>query len=409
VDLLPHKDLLFNRLTRNSYDLIFLEDEKEKLGSIKAMDPRVEVFLFGNSDLDVIEALQAGASACFSKPIEPEKFIEAVNRISELIGIRKETADLERSLKTKYTFSGVVGKNPQMLELFHYIRNIAPYYRTVLISGETGTGKEAVAKALHTTSPGAKLPFLVCNCGALVENLLESELFGHLKGSYTGAVADKTGLFEAAGEGTLLLDEIGELPLSFQPHLLRVLENGEFRRLGSTQTLRAKCRVIALTNRNLETEVKKGNFREDLFFRLTRLTIQVPPLQERMDEIPLLCQHLLARFNQRTGKIIYGISRPAMALLLRYNWPGNVRELENVLEQSAILTRDPFIHPQDIPGYLKKSREQEHPPLMSLDHMEKSYIEKTLQYCQGNQTKAAGILKISRRALSRKIQKFHLH
>ncbi len=294
-----------------------------------------------------------------------------------------------------------------MLEIFSLIRRIAPYYKTVLISGETGTGKEVIANALHASSPWAKHPFLTCNCGGLVENLIESELFGHQKGAFTGADRDKAGLFEAAGEGTLVLDEIGELPLSFQSHLLRVLQNGEFRRVGSHQTSKARCRIIAATNRDLEQEVKEGRFREDLFFRITPLIIKVPPLRDRKDDIPLLYRVILDKFVRRTGKKVYGVSRPAQTVLMSYDWPGNVRDLENVLEQAGMLTAESFISIDDIPKHLKITT-KETPMPMSLAGVEIKHIETTLRQFAGNRSKAATALQISRRALLRKIEKFGL-
>jgi transcriptional regulator with PAS, ATPase and Fis domain len=295
-----------------------------------------------------------------------------------------------------------------MLDIFSLIRRIAPYYRTVLISGETGTGKEVIAKALHVSSPWARHPFIVCNCGGLVEGLIESELFGHLKGSFTGAVKDKTGLFEAAGEGTIFLDEIGELPLSFQTHLLRVLQDGEFRRVGSLTPSKARCRVIAATHKNLEIEVKDGRFREDLYFRVTPLIIKVPPLRERKDDLPLLCRFILDRFNKTTGKKVYGISRPAQSILMTHNWPGNIRELQNVLEQAGILTAESFIRHSDLPGYLMELPPGAPPIPMTLNEIEKRHIKMVLQLYNGNRSRSAEILGISRRALIRKIQKFEV-
>jgi DNA-binding NtrC family response regulator len=238
-----------------------------------------------------------------------------------------------------------------------------------------------------------------------VEALVESELFGHTKGSFTGATADKIGLFEAAGEGSIFLDEIGELPLSMQPRLLRVLQSGEFRRLGSNKLLKAQCKVITATNKDLSHEVKSGRFREDLYYRLTPLTIHMPSLRERKDEIPLLCRFFLERFNERTGKKIHGISRPAQAALLSYEWPGNVRELENILEQATVITIETFIRLDDLPPHIRESQMKEVPEIMSLDEVLKKHIERVLKKCKGNRSRASKILGISRRALLRKIEK----
>ncbi|MBI3812195.1 MAG: sigma-54-dependent Fis family transcriptional regulator, partial [Nitrospirae bacterium] len=368
-------------------------------------DPRAEVILFGKGNENALEAVKQGAAAYFKIPVDIEGLQNVVNAIQEFVEIRKETGELEKRLTDKYNFCGIVSRNPLMLEIFSLIRRIAPYYKTVLIMGETGTGKEVIANALHASSPWSKHPFLVCNCGGLVENLIESELFGHQKGAFTGADRDKAGLFEAAGEGTLFLDEIGELPLSFQSHLLRVLQNGEFRRVGSHQISKARCRVIAATNRDLEQDVKAGRFREDLFFRISPLIIKVPALRDRKDDILLLYRALLEKFVRRTGKKIFGISRPVQSILMSYNWPGNVRELENVLEQGAMLTSESFISFDDLPGNLQ-IQQSEAPTPMSLADVEKRHIAMVLSQFAGNRTKAAIILRISRRALIRKIEKF---
>ncbi len=406
LDTLPEGESLPGYVAKNNYHLILLDGGVESIPSIKAADPRAEIILFKKGEEDFIEAVRHGASACFTVPVETERLREAVVRIQDMAEMRRETAELERLLSSKYTFAGIIGKNPQMLDIFSFIAHIAPYYRTVTIMGETGSGKEVIAKAIHALSPAAKNPFIVCNCGGFVEDLIESELFGHKKGSFTGAVTDKVGLFEAAGEGTIFLDEIGELPLSFQPHFLRVLENGEFKKVGSNQMSKARCRVIAATNRDLRTKVKEGRFREDLFFRLTRLTVEVPPLRDRKDDILLLSRHLLDRFNERSGKRIFGISRPAQSALMRHNWPGNVRELENVIEEAAILTTESFIRLQDLPSYIRESGNSESPLLMSLSEMEKRHIQTVLQQCGNNRTRAAEVLGISRRALLRRIEKF---
>lgn len=407
VDILPKDRTPMELLAQNSYHLILLEGEIDSVPILKAVDPRVEIIILSDQEGDALEAIKKGAAAYFTPPIEVERLKEAIQKIHDVVEMRRETAELEKLLADKYTFEGVVGRNPQVLEIFSLIRHIAPYYRTVLIAGETGTGKEVIAKALHHSSPWAKHPFLVCNCGALVEGLIESELFGHLKGSFTGAIKDKTGLFEAAGEGSLFLDEIGELPLSFQPHLLRVLQDGEFRRVGSHQPSRAKCRVIAATNKDLEIEVAKGRFREDLFFRITPFVIKVPPLRDRKDDLLLLCRFILDRFNKSRGKKISGISRPAQAVLLAHHWPGNVREVENVLEQAAVLTTESFIRLSDLPAYLRnRDSQKEAPAPQTLNDVEKRHIETVLQQYKGNRSKSAEALGISRRALLRKIQKF---
>ena len=409
VDTLHQSESVPDAIAKNNYELILYEGKMEILQSIKTLDPRSEVIFFGDNAVNAIEAIKIGASAYFSPPIEYERLKETIDTINDLFQVRKESAELEKLLSAKYTFQpGVIGKNPKMLDIFALIRRIAPYFRTITIMGETGTGKEVIGKALHSLSSAMKQPFIICNCAGLVESLVESELFGHIKGAFTGAITDKTGLFEDAGEGTIFLDEIGELPLSMQPRLLRVLQSGEFRRLGSNKLLKARCRVIAATNKDLTQEVGNGKFREDLYYRLTPLTIQMPPLRDRKDEIPLLCRFFLERFNERTGKKVFGISRPAQAALLTYGWPGNVRELENILEQAAVITTETFIRLEDLPVHLRDASVKEVTDSILLDEVVKRHIKNVLKQCNGNRSKAAEMLGISRRALSRKTEKHSL-
>ena len=409
VDTLRKNESLPDAIVKNNYELLLYEGEMEILQSIRTLDPRAEVIFFSDSDVDAIEAIKIGASAFFSPPIEFERLKETIDTINDLFQVRKDSAELEKLLSAKYTFlPGLIGKNPKMLDIFTLIRRIAPYFKTITIMGETGTGKEVIGKALHLLSPAATKPFIVCNCAGLVESLVESELFGHAKGSFTGAITDKIGLFEAAEEGAIFLDEIGELPLSMQPRLLRVLQSGEFRRVGSNKLLKAQCRVIAATNKDLAHEVKNGKFREDLYYRLTPLTINMPPLRDRKDEIPLLCRFFLERFNERTGKKVLGISRPAQAALLTYDWHGNVRELENILEQAAVMTTETFIRLEDLPIHLREIPAKQVADIMLLDEVVKKHIEQVLRQCNGNRSRASKIMGISRRALLRKIEKHSL-
>lgn len=407
VELIDNDDHLISLVEKGNYNLVMLEGDINLVPSIKASDPRVEVILFGEKQDVAIEAIRQGASAYLTFPPEEERLKELIEDIDDLFQARKESAELDKRLNGKYTFfSEIVGRNPKMLDIFAFIQHIAPHYKTVTITGETGTGKEILARALHNLGPGAEKPFIVCNCGGLVETLVESELFGHKKGAFTGAVSDKIGLFEAAEEGTIFLDEIAELPLSIQPRLLRVLQNGEFRPIGSSQTLKAKCRVIAATNKDLTEEVKKRRFREDLFYRLTPLTISIPPLRDRKDDIPLLCRFFLEKLNKKTGKNLLGLSRPVQTILLSYDWPGNVRELENVLEQASIIAKESFIRLTDLPPYLREIQEKKRSDIITLDEVIKSHIETILKRCDGNKSRAAKILGISRRALLRKIEKY---
>ncbi len=403
---LPPDEIDIRHIEQAGYNIILLEDGADALPALRAADPRVEIILFGESDKDALDAVGKGATAYFKTPPDLGLLAHTIEGIIEVCAVRRETAKLEKILQEKYTFKGVVAKNPLMLDIFTYMRRIAPHYRTVTITGETGTGKEVLARALHSLSPKAESPFVACNCGAFVEGLIESELFGHRKGAFTGAIADGTGFFEAAGDGTLLLDEIGLLPLSFQPHLLRVLQDGEFRRVGSSQPAKARCRVIAATNKDLAAEVRAGTFREDLFYRLNSLSIHLPPLRERKEDIPLLCRHLLDKFGRRTGKKIFGMSRPAQAAMISYDWPGNVRELESIIEQAAILATGSFIDVCVLPTALRESpRKGNHFLPVTLNYMVRKHLETVLINCSGNKTQAAKILGISRRALQRKLEK----
>jgi DNA-binding NtrC family response regulator len=407
VDILRENDPLLTVIARNSYDLILFKGEINLIPSIKTVDPRVEVILFRKGAEEVFESMKQGAYAHFSSPVDVGRLKETINSIDDMVALKKESAKLEMQLSTNYTFlSGVVGRNPKMLDIFNLLRRIAPYYKAITIMGETGTGKEVIAKALHSLSPGSKEPFVVCDCGALVETLVESELFGHKKGSFTGAIADNTGFFETVGDGTLFLDEIGELPLPSQASLLRVLQTGEFKRVGDQRVLKAKCRVISATNKDLQNEVKKGNFREDIYYRITQFTINIPPLRERKDDIPLMFRYFLERFSDGTGKKVLGISRPAQIILMSYDWPGNVRELENALERAAILTIESFIRVEDLPEYITKISHKQSHYSSSLDDAVKKHIEEALIRCKGNRSHASKILGISRRSLLRKIEKY---
>lgn len=399
------------QVAARAYDLVILEDGLEDgyegcIEAVKAVDPRVDVIVIGDREDAEIEAIKNGAAAYLTRPFGIEKLKEAVDKTAEFARMRREMAELEKEILEKYTFAGVVGRNPQMLDIFHFLRRIAPFYKTVTIMGETGSGKEEIAKALHAISPYAKNPFIPLNCGGLAWQLIESEFFGHKKGAFTGAVSDKAGIFEAAGEGAVFLDEIGDLPLTFQPHLLRVLQDGEFRRVGSNTPLKARCKVIAATNRDLSREVAAGRFREDLYFRLTPLTINLPPLRERKDDMPLLCRFILKKFCKRTGRNITGISRPAQTALMSYHWQGNVRELESVIEQTAMLCPATFIRLEDLPKNICSGTREKAFEIQSLEDHERAYVEKALDGCGGNRSQAARMLGISRRALQRRLEKY---
>ncbi|MFQ5354306.1 MAG: sigma-54 dependent transcriptional regulator [Thermodesulfobacteriota bacterium] len=389
-------------------DVAIIEGGLAELCTLKKRDPRVEVILVGSAPGMALEAIREGASAFFTRPLPVKTLRETVLKIDKLNRVRKETGELEKNLLEKYRFDGIVGRNTRILDIFNFVRRVGPYYRTIIIHGETGTGKELLARAIHSSSPVKSNPFVAFNCGGVVENLVESELFGYKKGAFTGALTDRAGLFERTGEGTLFLDEIGDLPLSVQPHLLRVLENGDYRRLGCTTSRKALCRIVAATNRDLAAEVKQGRFREDLFYRLTPITIEIPPLRERKDDIPLLFRDFLSEFTARTGKEVRGISREAQEILLSHDWPGNVRELRNTVERAAMLTADAFIRPENLSMRITGRGTAAAHGNQTLDSVIREHIKKTLNHFGGNRTRASAMLGISRRALIRKIEKYSL-
>jgi len=393
---------------RFQYEIVIIENNFQSLVSIKNADPRSEVIVLGRDNREAIEAVKLGAFAYFTHPLDADSFRRSLYDIAGAFDTRRKTEELEQQLYENYTFAGsVIGKSEKMLSVFSFVRRIAPYFHVVLVTGETGTGKEVIARALHELStPGE--PFVICNCGGLTESLVESVLFGHKKGSFTGAISDRKGLFESAGAGCIFLDEIGELPLSFQTHFLRVLQDGEFRHLGGEKTMKARCRIIAATNRDLEDEVRRGQFRKDLFFRLTPLSLKLPPLRERKEDIHLIARECLKQFNVRTQKKVSGISLPAREALMGYDWPGNVRELFNVVDQAAIMSTGAFIRVEDLAIHKTGPKVNSLNPVGSLEDAVKAHVQAVLDQHQGNRSHAAKALGISRRALLRKIEKYRL-
>ncbi len=418
VNDLLDKDTLLEEISRGVVNVVFLKccpviTSSDDIGSTikkcKELDPRVEIICLGlHKDEEIaVEAIKYGATACIHTPLDESNIRETMREIKDHALFRMETYNIEKSLFEKLIFTEIVSKHPVMLDIFTLLKRVAPYYRTMLISGETGTGKEVLAKRVHKLGPAPEEPFIACNCSGFVETLLESELFGHVKGAFTGAVSDKKGLFEAAGKGTLFLDEIGDMPLGFQAHLLRVLQDGEIRPVGSTRTMKAACRVIAASNVNLEEQVKKGLFREDLYFRLAVITIDLPTLRERKEDIRLLCYYFLNKFIKKMKKNITGISIPAQRYLSSYDWPGNVRELENVIERAMLVTTTSFIRPQDLPSNVRELKASAAQSL-AIDDVLKTHIQRVLATTGGNKTRAASSLGISRRSLQRKMQKYSI-
>jgi two-component system, NtrC family, response regulator HydG len=379
----------------------------EVLEKILQFDPAIEVVLLtGEYSTDsAVEAIQKGAADYLTKPVDLEKLQQRVKTL--LLEVRKgqRCLQLERELLENSQFAAMVGNSAVMLEVFHRIKRVAPHFRTVLLTGETGVGKELAAQALHQLSPVSSKPFVTCNCSAIVETLAESELFGHVKGSFTGAVQDRVGVFEAANGGTVLLDEVGELSLPLQAKLLRVLQNQEIQRVGSPAVRRVDVRVIAATHRDLPSMVKEQRFREDLFYRLSMVQVKLPSLAQRKEDLPLLERYFIKRFAEQYGKPLRGITRRAQALLARHSWPGNVRELENVLGNACMMTESETVDVRDLPEYVRDKQpseaQEEENSLATLEQVEKSHSLRVLQSVGGNKVRAAELLGVSRTKLYR--------
>ncbi|HYQ30373.1 MAG TPA: sigma-54 dependent transcriptional regulator, partial [Polyangiaceae bacterium] len=311
---------------------------------------------YGNMD-QALEAMKAGAYDYVQKPFKPDEVVLALRKAEERELLRRENRALRDEIRKEHRFDDILAKSQKMLDIFRTISKIAEYKTTVLVAGESGVGKELVARAIHHRSSRRGGPFVAVNCGAIPENLLESELFGHKKGAFTDAVQDRRGLFEEADGGSLFLDEIGELPLALQVKLLRVLEEEKIRRVGDVRDLKIDVRIITATHRDLLAETKAGRFREDLFYRLNVLPILVPPLRDRREDIPLLIDHFVARNNVRLGTSIRGLDTETRRLLFEYPWPGNVRELENTIERAMVLAEGDQIVAQDLPERLREARD----------------------------------------------------
>jgi DNA-binding NtrC family response regulator len=372
------------------------------LERIVAADPAVDVILLtGHYSTDsAVEAIQKGACDYLVKPPDLEKLRARVGQLMADAAHRKRALTLDYELLETYQFEGMIGRSPLILELFAKVRRIAPHFRNVLITGATGTGKELTARALHQSSPVTSRPFVVCNCSAIVETLFESELFGYVRGAFTGAHADKPGLFEFANGGTVFLDEIGELPLSAQAKLLRVLQNQEVQRVGSPVPRKVDVRIIAATNRDLRVMVKEKTFREDLFYRLAMVEVKLPRLEERKEDLPLLERHFLEKFGNEYKKDIQGMTRRAQSLMARYHWPGNVRQLENVIGSACMLASGPVIDISDLPDDLKSTVANEpEDGILTLEALEQRHVLRVLEQMGGNKNRAAEALGISRSTL----------
>jgi len=390
----------------------------EVLDRVMEFDPATEVILMSAhySTESAVEAIKKGASDYLNKPVSIAALREKIGALLQAARKRQRASQLEDELLASAEFEGIIGNSPSMWDMFSRIRRVAPHYRAVLITGETGTGKDLVAQTLHRLSPAAQGRYVVLNCSAVVETLFESELFGHVRGSFTGATQDKAGLFEHAHGGTLFLDEIGDMPLATQAKLLRVLQNQEVLRVGSLTPRKVEVRVVAATNHDLRVEIAEKRFREDLYYRLSMVEIHVPPLKDRKEDLPLLERHFIAKFSAQYGKEISGLTRRAQIRLALHSWPGNVRELENVIGHACMMTLGDTIDVQDLPSYLNSGAptEEDMMPLetesgvAALEDQERQLIVRAMQSAGGNQSQAARLLRIGRDALRYKLKKHNL-
>ena len=405
------------------FDLILLDIRMRKVGGIEALNrikeisPGIPIIIMtAYASVDTaVDALKAGAYDYLTKPLDIEELKILVQKALRFHQLEKENIYLKERLNDRFDFSNIIGHGPAMKKLFETMALVAPSDATVLIFGESGTGKELIADAIHQNSPRQERPFIKVNCAALPETLLESELFGHEKGSFTGAVARKQGRFQLAHKSSILLDEVAEMAATTQAKILRVLQEREFEPLGSTQTIKVDTRVIAATNKNLEEEIKAGRFREDLYYRLNVVGLEVPPIRERREDISLLTDFFLKRYAERNKRILKGFTPRAIDLLMRYEWPGNVREIENVVERAVIMARGEMITPAEFPEILQqldpevKATYVNLSPGRTLKDVEKDMIIRTLEETAGNRTHAAKILGISRRTLQLKLKDYGIN
>jgi two-component system response regulator HydG len=405
------------------YDLVIMDIRMPKISGIealkkiKAISPGIPVIIMtayasvGNA----VEALKSGAYDYLIKPLDIEELKILVAKALRFCQLEQENVYLKERLNDRFDFSKILGRSPAMNSLFETMALVAPSEATVLIVGDSGTGKELIASAVHQNSPRKDRPLIKVNCAALPETLLESELFGHEKGSFTGAIARKQGRFQLAHNSSIFLDEIAEMAPATQAKILRVLQEREFEPVGSSQTFKVDTRIIAATNKNLEEEIKTGRFREDLYYRINVVTLVVPPMRERREDIPLLADFFLKQYAEKNNRPLKGFTPRAVDLLMRYDWPGNVRELENVVERAVIMARGDMITPLEFPDVLQDlDEEAKASPLAltagrSLKEVEKVMILRTLEETGGNRTHAARSLGISRRTLQLKLKEYGIN
>jgi len=385
------------------------------LRKIKELNPEIDVVImtaYGSIE-DAVEIMKAGAYDYLTKPIDLDELENLIRRVREKRLLIAENKLLKEQLREKFKFDAIISQSGEMEEVLNTAARVAKSKASVLIRGESGTGKELIACAIHFASPRKDQPFVVVNVAALSENLIESELFGHEKGAFTGATQQRIGRFEQADDGTLFIDEVGDIPLPVQVKLLRAIQFGEIERIGSNKPVKVNVRIIAATHRNLEEMIKKGEFRDDLYYRLNVVTIHIPPLRQRKTDIPILVDHFIKKYSEENGKDIKGITREALDQLMKYDFPGNVRELENIIERAIVLARDDYITQYDLPSQLQVVSERS---VLDPYHLEEGYeakmrafekemIREALKQTNGNQSAAARKLGITERHLRSRLEK----
>jgi two-component system NtrC family response regulator len=402
---------------QESFDLVLTDQKMPKMSgldllqSIHAINPETAVILmtaYGSIEA-AVSSIKGGAIDYLTKPLNLDELLFRIRQAGEHRRLFIENRERRETLQDRHRIEGIIGESGRMLEVLSMVRRVAPSEATVLIRGESGTGKELIAKAIHFASPRASGPLVKVNCAALPETLLESELFGHEKGAFTGAVTSRQGRFELANGGTIFLDEIGDLPLQLQAKLLRVLQEREYEKVGSSRPVKVNVRILAASHRPLEALIKAGQLREDLYYRLNVVTILIPPLRERRSDLALLIDHFLRRFAEKNHKVIQGLTREARDILLRYDYPGNVRELENLIERAVVLARDDVIGSGDLPLTVQEPEaedEQGTSLTVAVERLERRMIRDALARSEGVQTRAAELLGISERALRYKLIKY---
>jgi two-component system response regulator AtoC len=423
VEAASNGEEALQKVTLSPYDQVLCDIRMPKMDGLDFLNEAkkagvdatiIMMSAYGTVDI-AIEAIKLGAYDYISKPFKPDEVILTLKKAEERERLRRENELLRKEVKKEYSFENIISKNKQMQKIFEVITKVAQYKSTILITGESGTGKELVARALHYNTDRAQNPFVAVNCGAIPENLLESELFGHAKGAFTDAIRTKKGLFEEADGGTLFLDEIGELPPQLQVKLLRVLQEGEIRRIGESKPIQVDVRIVAATVKDLVKEVNEGRFRDDLFYRINVLPIHIPPLRERNEDVPLLTAHFIRKYSQAMSKNVVGIDSRALEALMNYKWYGNVRELENTIERAIVLADRENIEIENLPLEIQNFQEEipleplaeeEYSIKKSSRFLEMNLIKKALKKTKGNHTHAAKLLEISHRALLYKIKEY---